>query len=211
MQQFTGDTHTQIVGCSIIRRVLCDPDGVMRVCEVNGGFLVCSALRVHMSDAAVASCGCSALSEMLKQGLESTIDATAASQLAEAACRSHPADAAVQKIASDLVSLLLEFHPTPSIGGVSPVDAALHRVAEVKECHDFASHVRDMDAFPECEELQVAGCNAFVEALDAGDSENDASAAGAIGHVRGGGQRVHVGERRERGGSTDGGVASHNL
>ena len=61
-----------------------------------------------------------------------------------------------RKNASELVSQLLALHPTPN-AGVLPERAALARVDELKGRRDFASLVRDMDAFPECEELQVQG------------------------------------------------------
>ena len=179
MQRFSDDARTQIVGCSILRRVLCVPDGVMRFREVNGGSLVCAALRLHHADADVAAGSFSTLLEMLDHGLASSIDATATS-VAEAARRAHPSDALVQKSAAELISRLLASHATPSIADVSPERAALDRVAELKARRDFASLVRDTDAFPECEELQRAGSLAIFDILSEGGSAKEAAAAGAI-------------------------------
>ena len=62
----------------------------------------------------------------------------------------------------------------------SPKRAALARVAELKERRDFASLVHDMDAFPELEELQRAGCAAFSLMLGDDGSWEDAAAAGVV-------------------------------
>lgn len=53
---------------------------------------------------------------------------------------------------------------------LSPERAALARVAELQRSLDFASLVRDMDAFPECEELQVAGSFAIGNIICGGGS-----------------------------------------
>ena len=136
-------------------------------------------LRVHIADACVAAESCMVLLEMLKYGLTTSSEATAA--LAEAARRTHPSDASVQKRASDLIDWLLASHPTPSTSaGVSLEHAALDRVSELQRRRDFASLVRDMDAFPECEELQVAGCEAIRQIIFQGGSLEEAAAAGAV-------------------------------
>ena len=133
-----------------------------------------------MNDVIVASVGCFALSTMLEHGLASSIDATAAANLAEAARRAHPSDADVQKSASDLINKLLELLSTLSNAGVSPDRAALERVDELQRRRDFASLVREMDAFPECEELQLAGCKAIRRIMFEGGSREEAAAAGAV-------------------------------
>ena len=181
MERFSDNARTQHVVCTIFHRVLCVPDGVLRVSEVNGCDLVCAALRFHVVHASVAANSCWTLSEMVEHGLVSSINATeAASSLAEAARRAHPSDVAVQKSASNLISRLLTSHSTPSNAGVSPERAALDRVAELKVRRDFASLVRDMDTLPECEELQRAGCYAFFDILSDGGSAKEATAAGAV-------------------------------
>ena len=180
MQRFPDNAYTQQTVCGIFRGVLCVPEGVLRVREVNGGSLVCAALRAHITDAGVASESCRALSEMLEHGLASSIDATEAASLAEAARRAHPSDATVQKSVYNLLPRLLTSNPTLSNVGVSPERAALNRVAELKARHDFATLVRDMDAFPECEEMQVAGCRAIQQIIFQGGSEKEAAAAGAF-------------------------------
>ena len=180
MQRFPDNAYTQKTVCGIFRSVLCEPDGVLRVREVNGGALVCTALRAHIADACVAADACWALSEMLKHELTASIDGTAAASLAEAARRAHPFDVAVQKSASDLTARLLALPSTPTDSGVSLERAALDRVAELQGRRDFASLVRDMNAFPEFEELQVAGCNAIGDIINDGGSQEEAAAAGAI-------------------------------
>ena len=60
--------------------------------------------------------------------------------------------------------------PTPMQPDLSPERAALARVAELQRSLDFASLVRDMDAFPECEELQVAGSFAIGNIICGGGS-----------------------------------------
>ena len=184
MQRFTDDTSLQRLVCIMFRGVLGVPDGVRRVREVNGWSLVCATLRFHMEHVGVAADSCWTLAEMLKFGLASSIDLVAAKSLAEAARCAYPSNAAVHKRASDLAAQLLAAPSASVDSGVSPERAALARVAELHRRRDFASLVRDMDAFPECEELQQAGCEAIRSIMrDHGGSAKAAAAAGAVEYV----------------------------
>ena len=115
----------------------------------------------------------------LNASATSSDDAAAALARADAALRSHPSVAIVQKNASLLLERL-EHPSTPLVDGALPERAALARVAELKGRRDFASLMRDMDAFPECEELQRAGCDAIDDILQHGESHEEAATAGAI-------------------------------
>ena len=156
------------------------PDAAHRVYDAGGGELVVSALRAHTADAGAARACCMALYNMLEHGLASSIDVGAAASLAAAVLRTHRSDETVQAYASRLVDLLLKSQPTPLVAGVSPERAALARVAELKGRRDVASLVRDMDAFPECEELQRDGCEAIDDFIRDGGSSSAASKAGAV-------------------------------
>ena len=68
----------------------------------------------------------------------------------------------------------------PSNASVSPERLALARVAELQQRRDFASLVRDMDAFLELEELQLSGCKAIRRIIFEGGSCEEATAAGAV-------------------------------
>ena len=151
-----------------------------RIRDAGGGELVVSALRAHTADAGVARTCCMALYNMLEHGLASSIDVGAAASLAAAALRTHRSDETVQINASRLADLLLKSQPAPLEAGASPEHAALARVAELKGRRDFASLVRDMDTFPECEELQYKGCVAVFDLFDNSGSGEEAAAAGAI-------------------------------
>ena len=120
---------------------------------------------------------------MLEHGLASSIDVEAAASLAAAALRSHPSNDYVQKSASRLSGLLLEYRSTPLVAGASPERATLARVAELKGRRDFASLVHDMDAFPECEELQRAGCDAIDDIIRDGGTPEEAAATSAVACV----------------------------
>ena len=116
---------------------------------------------------------------MVVYGLASSIDVEAATSLAADALRAHPSDENVQAYASRL-DLLLKSQPTPLVDGASPERNALARVAELKGRRDVASLVRDMDAFPECEELQRDGCDAIGDTCMDRGSWDEAGAIGCI-------------------------------
>ena len=54
------------------------------------------------------------------------------------------------------------------------------RVEKLRARRDFASLVSDMDAFPELEELQQAGCQAVCDIIQHGGSREEAILAGAV-------------------------------
>ena len=175
-------THGLVLcwACYLLTRLVPEPDAVQRVRDVGGGELVVSALRAHITDAEVAHASCSALCSMLVNGLASSIVVEAAASLAAAAHRTHPSDEDVQTSASSLAERLLEYCSTPLVDGASPECATLARVAELKGRHDFVSLVRDMNAIPQCEELQCDGCDAIYAILEDGGLREDAAAAGAL-------------------------------
>ena len=72
-------------------------------------------------------------------------------ELAKLTARAHPTNGFAQR----LMQLISPSAATSDMA-VSPEHAVLARVADLKARSDFASLVRDMDAFPELEELQRA-------------------------------------------------------
>ena len=179
MRRFPAHADTQYVGCCFLFTLLRVDDGVLRIREIDCGELVCSALRIHVANAEVANGCCKLLYRMLQCGLAS-FDLSAAASLAADALHAHHLNADIRKSASDLTTRLLAHQSEQSVAGVSPERAALNRVDELEERRDFASLVRNMDAFPECEELQQAGCNAIFCIVDDGRLAKEAAASGAV-------------------------------
>ena len=136
---------------------------------------MCGVMRAQADDAKMVGVCCLVLSGMLINGLDATVEILT---LAKLAARMHPAYTLVQESAADLIQLLPS-SAAPSVVSVSPA-AALARVAHSQVNRDFASLVLDMDAFPELEELQQAGCIAMYGTLMIGDAEEEAAAAGAV-------------------------------
>lgn len=182
MRRFPADASIQKTACYPLTFMLRASGAVQRVRDAGGAELVVCALRAHINDAVLVHACCLALDWMIVAGLGSSIsiDVEAAASLAAAALLQHPSDAGVQKIASQLTEHLLECRSTPLVDGPSPEGAALARVPALKERRDFVSLERDMDAFPEYEELQCAGCDAIDDIISDGGSRDDAAAAGAI-------------------------------
>ena len=179
-KRFPAKPLIQGWACNLLGHLVIVPDGAQRVRDAGGGELVVAALRTHAAHPGVAQACCLSLYNMLEHGLASSIDVEAAASLASAALRAHPSDEYVQMNATLLAKRLLECRSTPLVDGASPERAALARVAELKGRRDFASLERDMDAFPECEELQRDGCDAIYDILEEGGSHEEAAAAGAI-------------------------------
>ena len=187
MRRFPADAEIQLLACvffgfltSPLDALTVAPDVVQRVTDAGTGELVVAALRAHVDNASVSNASCYALCIMQRCGAAPSIDAVETASLAAAALRAHPFDDAVQKDASTLSNLLLGSNAAPPSVGASPERAALARVAELKGRRDFASLVRDMDAFPECEELQCAGSDAIDDIIREGAWPEEAAAAGAI-------------------------------
>ena len=180
MRRFPADPEVQKWACGLLSHLVSVLNAAQRVRDAGGGELVVCAMRAHVANAKLAFPCCQALCEMLQQGLASSIDVEAAASLATAALRAHPFDKSVLMSASRLAELLLKSQPTPMVAGLSPERAALARVAELRVRLDFASLVREMDAFPECEELQQMGCHVMYDINASGGSREEAAAAGAI-------------------------------
>ena len=179
MRRYPADSLVQSWACLLLAALVFRSDVERRVRDAGAGELVVSALRAHFADSSVADACCTALSSMLGGELASSIDADAAESSVAAVLRTHPSDTDVHKTASRLAERILEYRTTPLVDGASPECFALARVAELKECCDFASLVRDMNAFPQCEELQCDGCDAIHAILQDGGSCEEAVAAGA--------------------------------
>ena len=178
MRRFPANVSVQESACLVFYHLMSEPNVVQRFCDAGGGGLVCSALLAHISNADVARVCCKALFVMLvrghEQGIAPTIDVEAITALKADALRAHPSNAAVEASVQRLtMGLLYDCSASTEL-------AALDRVAELKGRRDFASLVRDMDAFPECEELQRDGCDAITDILSDGGSCEKAAAASAI-------------------------------
>ena len=143
--------------------------GALPILSASGASdLVCALLRTHIDNAELVGFCCATLTRMVMQhGYDVPVEAA---DLAELAVRTHLVDSLVQWHAKHLVKLLAP-SAAPSGMAVSPERAALARVEHFKAHRDFASLVNNMDAFPELEELQRAGCVAISEMLEDGSRE----------------------------------------
>ena len=145
--------------------------------------LVCIAIHIRgMKYSNIVVLCCHTLGETLEHGLKDVPQQAALLAHLAVVCSAHPADMEVQKQAKRLTHLLTP-RAAPSGVASSPERAVLARVEELKASRDFESLVRDMDAFPELEELQQAGCDAIYDMLEQGGLWEEAAAAGAIERV----------------------------
>ena len=152
--------------------------GALPILRAAGAFnLVCALLRTHIDNVELVGICCATLTRIVMQhGDDVPVEAA---DLAELAARRH-LQRDIQAQAKRLIKLLAP-SAAPSGMDVSPEHAALARVEELKARRDFASLVRDMDAFPELEELQRAGCLVICDILvDDRSLQHEAAAAGVV-------------------------------
>ena len=159
----------------IINRLTACPGAPAIIRKASPSGPLCALLRNHINDARLVAACCVTLAQMMEHG---DVMPAEVAELAEVAVRIHPADASRQSYAKHLMNSLASSAALPGMT-MSPERAALARVAGLKASRDFATIMNDMDAFPELEELQRAGCLAMYVILGGG-SHQEAVTAGAV-------------------------------